>query len=187
MRTNPITLITFLLLSSFCLKAQDSTHFSLLLQSGAFIPAKNITAEQIASMEQKTATMMGKKYLVLQFEHILSEAEKKALEESGIKLLEYIPNNAYTAIISGNINVAALYKAKARSIFNLSPLQKMDRHLAAANFPEWAVKTAGTIDILASFAKSFSIEEIKRALHFTCILPFKTFSFRNSGYSPKSF
>jgi hypothetical protein len=164
MRANPITLITVLLLFSFYAKAQDSTQFSIQLRSGTFIPSKNISAENISSIEQRLPLAMGKKCLVIQFEKIPSETEKILLSESGIELLEYISGNAYTAIITGTVNIAALNKAKARSVFSLSPVQKMEPALAAGSFPYWAVKTAGTVDVLACFIKSFSSEYIKQIL-----------------------
>ncbi|MES1226943.1 MAG: S8 family serine peptidase, partial [Bacteroidota bacterium] len=101
---------------------------------------------------------------VIQFEHIPTIQERAILFQSGIELLEYIPNNAYTASIKGSLNVAILNSVKGRSIIDLKPEQKMLPALANKRFPSWAIHLPGTIDVWISFPKTFSFETVANEL-----------------------
>lgn len=161
MRPNPIPVIAaLLLLFSLSLAAQNDSRYNLLLKSGAFIPQKNITTDKINQFNRDANRATGKIFAVLQFENIPTEAERKQLQQAGIELLEYIPNNAYTVTITGSLNTELLTRVKARAVVELSAEQKMQPELAKGNFPGWAVKVAGTVDVWISFPKSFIYETI---------------------------
>ena len=101
MRSNPIPLLALLLLFSLFSAGQSSSQqeknsrYSLRLKSGSFIPQKNITADKLEQFNPALAARSGGKiFAVLQFENIPTPEEKKQLQQAGIELLEYIPNNA---------------------------------------------------------------------------------------------
>ncbi|HEX7903320.1 MAG TPA: S8 family serine peptidase [Chitinophagaceae bacterium] len=158
MKFHPIPLITVLLLLSISTLAQNDVQYRLQLQNGSFIPEKNITAEKLNAIGQRTITSNGKSFIIIQFEKIPGEAEKKQLQQAGIELLEYIPGNAYTASVTGTLNTNLLLQTNARAIVELTPQQKMQPALANGNFPAYAMKVAGTIDVWISFPKTFSLE-----------------------------
>lgn len=160
MRMNPVLLIA--VLSLFCLvaTAQQKEPFTLLLNNGAFVPQKNITAEKIDAVNRLSARNGSKTFAIIQFEKIPTDATRRQLEQSGIDLLEYVPNNAYTVTISGTLNSSLLLQSHARAIIELTPQQKMQPALAKGLLPSWAVIVPGTIDVWISFPKSFSFETI---------------------------
>ena len=160
MKSNPIPVIAALLLFSLTMAGQTDSRYTLLLKSGAFIPQKNITADKLEIFNREAIRETGKTFAVIQFENIPTSGEKKQLQEAGIELLEYIPNNAYTVTITGSLNINLLTKVKARAIVELSAEQKMQPELAKGNFPSWAVKASGTVDVWISFPKSFIYETI---------------------------
>jgi len=167
MRFNPVPLIATLLLCSVAAKAQvsslqDQNRYRISLKSGSFIPVANISDTSIEKLNKKAFRPGGKSLIVIQFDKIPTEAEKQSLKQEGIELLDYIPNNAYTATVSGFLNAVSLKKVKTRAVIELTPEQKMQPSLAAGLFPNWAVKTAGTIDVWISFLKNFSFEEISK-------------------------
>ncbi len=164
MRFNPIPLITVCLLVSFSSLAQDDSRYNLLLKSGAVLPAKNITTEGLSLFSDQAARADNKTFAIIQFEEIPTSAERLQLSQSGIELLDYIPNNAYTVTISGSLNIDILNRVKARSVTELSAQQKMQPELALGNFPSWSVKVAGTVDVWISFPKTFSFETVKGEL-----------------------
>ena len=45
-------------------------------------------------------------FTILQFDHHLSEIEKRQLKKQGIELQEYIPNFAYIAKVSNSTNLS---------------------------------------------------------------------------------
>lgn len=164
MRSNPFPLIAVLLLCSFFSAAQNTSRYKLSLNSGEFIPVKNIDDIVEPDGNQRTAKAGVKSFLIIQFENIPTIAERKELKDNGIDLQEYVPNNAFTAVITGAISKAALKKAKARAVVELTPEQKMEPSLAKGIFPNRATKTAGALDLWISFPKAFSFEAVKSEL-----------------------
>lgn len=167
MKPDPIPVIAALLLLSLSLAAQivppqqgDDDRYKILLKSGAFIPEKNITVFKLDQFNRKAVRVAGKTFAVIQFEHIPTIEERQQLQQSGIELLDYIPNNAYTVTISGSLNTDLLTRVKARAVVELTAEQKMQPGLAKGIFPAWAVKVAGTIDVWVSFPKTFSYETV---------------------------
>ncbi|MFZ1261967.1 MAG: S8 family serine peptidase, partial [Chitinophagaceae bacterium] len=164
MKPNPIPVIAALLLFTLSLAAQDESRYQLLLKSGTLTPEKNITAERLNQFSRNTNPVSGKTFAIIQFEQIPTESIKQQLKLAGIELLDYIPNNAYTVTITGSLNASFLTEVKARSVIELSPLQKMQPELALGNFPAHAVKVAGTVDVWICFPKSFSFETVANEL-----------------------
>ncbi|HRE38059.1 MAG TPA: S8 family serine peptidase [Chitinophagaceae bacterium] len=161
MRFYPIPLMAFVLLLSLSVSAQDDSRFSLLLKSGTIVPPKNITVENIDNYNRVASRTNGKALAVIQFEQIPSPSERLQLKQSGIELLDYVPNNAYTATITGSLDLFHLLDFKVRSVVELTPVQKMQPELAAGIFPGHAVKVAGTVDVWISFPSSYAFEEVR--------------------------
>lgn len=165
MRFYPIPLMAFVLLMSLSVSAQDDSRYSLSLKSGAIVPPKNISAESIDNYNRAASRTNGKAFAVIQFEQIPSPAERLQLKQAGIELLDYVPNNAYTATITGSVDLLQLLNFKARSVIELTPLQKMQPELSAGAFPDHAVKVAGTVDVWISFPSSYAFEEVREQFH----------------------
>jgi hypothetical protein len=164
MRFNPIPLLTALLLLSLSSLAQQDRKYELLLKSGSVIPEKNISADKINELARKAPQAQGKLFLVIQFEKIPTEEERNQLQQAGIELLDYVPNNAYTVTVTGALNTTLLGQVKARAIIALTPEQKMQPDLANGVYPAWAVKVVGMVDVWISFPKTFSFETVKAEL-----------------------
>src|SRR5688572_7042765 len=164
MRIHPIPFIILLCLFSIFSFSQRDTSSALQLRSGKVFPEKNITQENVKSFAGQLQKVNGKSFAVLQFQQIPSESRKQELAASGIQLLEYISGNAYTICITKNIDHTILQKAGARSIFELSPVQKMHPVMAKGIFPSWAIRTPGIVDVWISFPKTISFDEIKKLL-----------------------
>jgi hypothetical protein len=163
MKRRPIPLIAFcLLFSQFALSQQDSTH-RLFLKSGVVVPQKNIDASFVNQFNQKQE-IAGQRFVIIQFEHLPGDAQKQVLKLAGIELLDYIPDNAYTASITKNIKKEILDAANARAFVELLPQQKMLPALAAGILPPWAVKVPGTVDVWISFPKTLPFETVSNEL-----------------------
>ncbi len=164
MKPNPISLITACLLWSFLAHAQDDNRYRLQLQSGGFIPEKNISAERLGQLSQRSQKISGQSLLLLQFEKSPDEATRRQLKNAGIELLEYIPNNAYTATVNQSLSPELMQRLQVRAVLELSPEQKMQPTLARQQFPAHAVKTAGTVDVWISFPKTFDFATVTTEL-----------------------
>ena len=164
MRIHPIPLTILLCFFSKISFSQRDTSYALQLRSGKIFVEENITRDAVKNFTEQLQKVRGKSFAVLQFEKLPPEAKKRDLAESGIQLLEYIPGNAYTICITKDIDFAVLQGAGARSIFELTPEQKMHPAMVKGIFPSWARKTPGMLDVWISFPKSISFEEIKSLL-----------------------
>lgn len=164
MRPNPIPVIAAMLFLSLSLTAQDDSRYNLLLKSGTYIPEKNIIAEKLYQFNRTASRTSGKTFAIIQFEQIPSEQQREQLSQQGIELLDYIPNNAYTVTISGSLTADLLTQVKARTVISLTATQKIQPELAKGNFPSWAVKSQGTVDVWISFPKTFSFETVQQEL-----------------------
>ncbi len=164
MRFNPIPLITFFLLLGFSSLAQEGSRYTIQLRSGPVTPEKNITAQRLEQFNRTTSRANDKSFAIIQFEQIPTDEQKQQLRQSGIELLEYITGTAYTVTITGSLSETALTNAKARALIEPLAAQKMQPELALGNFPAWAVKTAGTVDVWISFPRSFPFETVQREM-----------------------
>jgi len=96
----------FFLFFPFCLTAQVSQDYSILLHSGKFIPQENINAVTKASPVFQQSLFNGRHYVVIQFKVLPTQLQKDNLKAIGVELIDYIPNNGYTASVSADINIS---------------------------------------------------------------------------------
>lgn len=164
MRIHPIPFTTLLCFVSILSFSQKDTSSALQLRGGKIFTEKNITAENVKAFTETLQKVNGKSFAVLQFNQLPTEANKQQLAGSGIQLLEYVPNNAFTICITKTIDHILLQNADARSIFQFSPEQKMHPSMAKGIFPSWAIRTPGMIDVWISFPKTISFDEIRSLL-----------------------
>ena len=164
---NRLPLLSTLVLLCSLLHAQN--NFSIAFRNGTVRPEANLRKSFIDSFSKKLVRSHNRSLLVLQFENIPSEKERKALSANGIELLEYVSGNAFTATVTGDLTLSALIQGRARSVMELSPRQKMNPMLARGFLPAWAVKTKGTVDVWISFPRTFPVSEVLdqlQQLHF---------------------
>ena len=105
-----------------------------------------------------------KSFVIIQFDKIPTEQEKNELKAEGIELLDYVPNYAYTATITGSLNSSALSARNARAIVTLTAEQKMQVSLASGILPDHAVKIQGMVDVWVNYPRSFLFTEIQTGL-----------------------
>jgi hypothetical protein len=155
-------LCTLLLLSSIAFGQGNSN--TIFLRNRTIIPAENIRQGYMDSLNARLVRSNNKGLVLIQFNKLPSENQRKDLMSTGVELLEFLSGNAYTATINGNLNASALSRVKTRSVMELAPELKMSAPLAKGQIAPWAVKAVGTVDVWASFPKSFSISEVLPAL-----------------------
>ncbi|TMI84959.1 MAG: T9SS type A sorting domain-containing protein [Bacteroidetes bacterium] len=160
MKAYPLPLIATALLFSLPALSQQDSAYRLFLRNGSFIPQKNIDSSTAQQINRKAFRVNGQSFAIIQFEHIPTADERQRLLKSGITLINYIPNNAYTASINGAVNSYALEQVKARAIIELTPEQKMPSLLAKGIVPSWSIKIPGTLDVWISFLKIVSAQSV---------------------------
>jgi hypothetical protein len=161
MKPNPrlfLALMAFICINSF---AQDQP---VLFRHGAVLPENNIRISFIDSFNRDVVRVHQKAFAVLQFSRQPNSSDKKILSANKIELLDYIPHQAYTVTIGSELSVPALEQAGVRSLIMPTPKMKMDDLLGRNKFPSWAVKEEGTIDVLISYARTFSLADVLSSL-----------------------
>jgi fibronectin type 3 domain-containing protein len=115
----PVPSLTALLfavvaLSLLAVPALAADRYELVLEGRRYVPAEVKLAREDDS------------HLVVQFYEIPTDAEREALAEAGITLLDYMPNYAWTARVRGGA-VQALEPGLVRAVFELRPEDKILR------------------------------------------------------------
>lgn len=164
MRSHPVPFVIVGLLLSLLSWGQDDSEYTLLLKTGTLTPPKNISAERLHQFNRNVTRTAEKTFAIIQFDQLPTAFQKEQLQQAGIELLDYIPNNAYTVTITGLLNESVLIETRARAVVELTPAQKMHSSISSGLFPSWAVQVPGTVDVWISFPKTFSYETVKREL-----------------------
>lgn len=142
--------------------AQEN-DYQVLLNSGKFVPVENVTGLHKESDLFSKSFFGNNHYLVIQFSKLPTNEQKTALQQSGIRLVDYIPNNAFTAVISVDGNLDMLRMNNARAVFHLSAEQKTPSQLYNGHFPAHAVKSPGTVDVTVTCYEKLSLAMVSNA------------------------
>ncbi|MDC0257581.1 S8 family peptidase [Crocinitomicaceae bacterium] len=103
--------------------------------------AKDFNSSTVNSQE----IWQNKLYRFIQFNAIPTDAEKSTIEQSGLELLEYIPNYTYIASVPANITATQLTQLNIRSVYDIDDVYKIGQRIQDEEYPEWAVTKFGTV------------------------------------------
>jgi hypothetical protein len=146
--------------------AQQNRAYNLYLRSGTTTPLP--TLELPAGRHGGTLRVAGSekvKFVIIQFFNIPDGHSVLALNKAGITLLDYIPENAYTATIHGQPDRNVLQLAGARAIMELEPEQKIQPALLGPHMPAHAVREAGKVDVRISYVKTIARADLLKDLN----------------------
>lgn len=145
--------------------AQQNRAYNLYLKSGTIAPLPTL---ELPPKRQggtlRVAGSEGDKFVIIQFFNIPDEHAVLILNMAGITLLDYIPENAYTATVHGQPDRAALQLAGVRAIIEPTPEQKIQPALLGAYMPAHVVREAGKVDVRISYVKTISPADLLKGL-----------------------
>jgi hypothetical protein len=95
-----------------------------------------IDKEFVDEFQQKLTYVNGRSFIVIQFDHIPPTAERLKLAAAGIRLLGYIPENAFVAEVNQAIPYNLLTQVSARALVTIPASAKMAGSLASALKPD---------------------------------------------------
>ncbi|MFH1314747.1 MAG: S8 family serine peptidase [Candidatus Eisenbacteria bacterium] len=122
------------------------TDHTLMLKSRQFIPDEGVSRELMMSPEGDI-----KWHMIVQFRDIPDPAQVSALEAQGIRLVGYLPNNAYFAgVPQGKLDYLAGLP-DFRSALAVGPDDKISPHIRAHGVAGHARNDDGTVRITAVF------------------------------------
>jgi hypothetical protein len=146
-------LATFLfLIPAYSISANDSNE--ILLKSRHFTPQRGITSSAKAVIE----ALPQRAHVLLQLERWPTIEDINYLENAGVKLFSYIPNNAWLASIPSDKTDQITAIANVRSISEILPDDKISPHIKSGNIFEPGVKDGKTAFIIEFFEDVPAIE-----------------------------
>ncbi|MGD1843787.1 MAG: S8 family serine peptidase [Salibacteraceae bacterium] len=152
----------FVCMSVSSLEAQEIQNpHHLLLRSGDFAFPNNIENALAQSAVDADEIFNNHYYRVLQFHVIPGEAEKAALKQQGIHLLDYLPRNAWLVAIEENANLSQLATLSVRGILPVLPRFKMTKNLFEGEYPVWALSGKGRIQVNVTYFGNVTAPEAK--------------------------
>jgi hypothetical protein len=127
--------------------AQEKIDYTILLNSGKFIPEENLNVVSRGSDVFRNSIFGNKHYITIQFKTLPNQGLKQQLHAAGIELVDYIPNLAYTAVVDGNFDLTAFRSFPFRSIFQFNTVQKTIPPILNGAIPAHAIKQPGFADV----------------------------------------
>jgi len=124
------------LVGATSLQAQD---YTINFIKGAKEFKANSAELKDLSQLDKSEVFNQRFYRFIQFNAIPTVAEQAEIAATGIKLLEYIPNNVYVASIPTNIDFGVWADLGIRSLMPIEYTQKIGQRLEDADYPHWAM------------------------------------------------
>ena len=133
-------------------------NYSIQLRSGIFTPE----LKQVPFTGSEMAN--GKYYRLLQFYSIPGDAEKQEMEALGVSFLDYVPNNTYVVALPIGLNLSSMDKGNIRSIIPIEPKRKLDDLLSKKEYPEYALRGKGRVELTVMHYQDLYTEEIAEQL-----------------------
>ncbi len=153
-----------LLLFPACLLAQSAQDYNILLHSGKFIPTENISGISKTAPVFEQSLFSNKHYVVIQFKALPTQIQKDNLKAAGIELIDYIPNNAYTAVVSADVTMADFKSPLFRAVFQFKSADKTVPAIMNGSVAPHAIKQAGYVDLTIITYEKLSQTQIRSSI-----------------------
>jgi len=145
---------TFLLIiyganSGFSSEINDSKN-KILFQSGTITTENNFAELKTLSISPEDI-VNNRYYRIIHFEVLPSDEVKGQLLKEGIRLLNYLPHNAFFASIAVKSDFSKLDKCGIRTILKLEPHQKSSRAIRENNIPDYAKSGEGLVSLIVLY------------------------------------
>lgn len=155
--TRIFQLIILLVFPVFVFAQKD---YNVLLHSGKFVPAENISSISNNDAIMQSSFYQDKFYVLIQFRALPDQATKDRLKNKGIELIDYIPNLSYTAAVNKNTDISILKIFPVRSVYRFESIQKTVPALMRNEVPYYAIKQAGYADLFVITYEKMALNKI---------------------------
>lgn len=140
---------------------EPGQNFTILLKSRQFIPEPGMDK---AAMTQLSASPTGRSHVLIQFDRIPTAEERETLEQAGVKLLAYIPHNAWFASVPATLSLSDKALTNARWLGPILPQDKVPAGLWRGKVGPWAVNPNGSVDLDVLFFADVPPAEARRII-----------------------
>ena len=128
--------------------AGGGPSFNVELRGGAFTPPVNLE-EFFGPAAAPTDISGGVYYRLVQFWELPTKDRRARLERAWhVRLLDYLPKNTYVVAFPASFNRQLLMGYNVRSVFQLTPDQRLHPLLRTGNVPAHALRPGNTAEVL---------------------------------------
>ena len=134
--------------------SQSNDNYEINLKSRKFTPKE----KEVAVKANK-----GKKekfHAIVQFYQVPDKWERKELKKLGLKMLSYMPNNAWFSTIHTADLDALRNHPLIRWIGDLEPGDKLSPRIKNKGVPSWAKQKDGKVEVIVKFYKDVEVAEV---------------------------
>ncbi|MEO0312257.1 MAG: hypothetical protein RIQ89_1914, partial [Bacteroidota bacterium] len=128
---------------------------NVMLKSGTITPDETLLASQLSAVPSQNEIYNDQFIRLVQFKNLLTPAAKATLRAQGIRVMNYIPYNTYYCAFSIHTNLSVLKQFEVTAIIPLTVAMKTDQNLLIGNYPAYAVKKAGMVDLTLRIHSNF--------------------------------
>nr|MBK9651392.1 S8 family serine peptidase [Bacteroidota bacterium] len=148
-------LLCILNVSFFLVNAKELT---LKLKSG------NLKVSESALAIPTNQVWKDYKYFVIQFNQTPSLVAQQQLKQSGLILMDYLPDYAYYAAVNSSFNVTSLVNANVHAFVAMSDRIKMHPSIINHDYPSHALRGNNSIELTLKLYNNIDAEEVKNFL-----------------------
>jgi hypothetical protein len=134
------------------------------LKSGTILLDNMIPVSELNPSQFDNPSTNNKHYVFLVFDKIPTKLEKEQIENTGITLLEYVPNNAFITSIPERFDWDNLVLFNISHVTPIKPENKLSRELAVGNYPEYALEGNKRIKLVVFPFEDVSTDDLLKVL-----------------------
>ncbi|MBD2768496.1 S8 family serine peptidase [Hymenobacter sp. BT664] len=147
--------------------AKPAGRYAIQLATGPVTPAANFTDWLRQPATTPPDAWQGQVFRLLQFEQLPTEAQKAALAAAGVRLLDYLPHNAWTAVLPASLPHQRLANVGLRSLQPVSPTWKLAGDLARDVIPDHMRRAGGLVEVNVQYYATLTPAQAAQALRQT--------------------
>jgi len=151
-----LTILTIIL--SVFISASDYDNTKIFMKGNHINPEKGISKSAIDLVQSRGLDKTT--HLLVQFKHDLSNAEKQKLERLGIKLVAYIPYNAWYVSVPNNVFSNLTDKDFINAVDVIIPDYKKSPNVKEKKFGDWALNEKGDVYLTVKFHKDIELDNV---------------------------
>ncbi len=162
----------------FCSLDAQKPSGSFRVKNGEFSKDKNLLGKKINSDQLDKIRFQNRYYLLIQFDRLPQEIDKKMLASKGIRLFDYLPPRGFLAEFTDDDALTAISQFHANAAYDLPGTFKISAAVAAD--PERSQKETNTflaVNFFGSVEKNAvaaTLQQLGAQIAFTKIQPAHT-------------
>jgi hypothetical protein len=134
-------------------------QYGIALQSRSFTPPAGVSPQSVLSGAEGERI-----HVLMQFESIPDPAERLELENAGIRLLNYIPHNAWLASVPTDLSPGIDALRPIRWMGKILPEDKISRRIRERGFGKWAITPDGKVVVTLKYFADVEAREVRAKL-----------------------